>query len=124
MGCALPGGLGQAPARQAALKAGLPRSVEATTVNKMCGSGMQAAVMAADTLAAGSADVVIAGGMESMTNAPYLLAKHRSGARIGHDVVKDSMYLDGLEDAYSPGKLMGAFAEETDRKSTRLNSSH
>lgn len=113
MGCVLPGGLGQAPARQAALKAGLPRSVEATTVNKMCGSGMQAAVMAADTLAAGSADVVIAGGMESMTNAPYLLAKHRSGARIGHDVVKDSMYLDGLEDAYSPGKLMGAFAEET-----------
>src|SRR3546814_2468922 len=90
MGCVLPGGLGQAPARQAALKAGLPRSVEATTVNKMCGSGMQAAVMAADTLAAGSADVVIAGGMESMTNAPYLLAKHRSGARIGHDVVKDS----------------------------------
>src|SRR3546814_18904719 len=113
MGCVLPGGLGQAPARQAALKAGLPRSVEATTVNKMCGSGMQAAVMAADTLAAGSADVVIAGGMESMTNAPYLLAKHRSGARIGHDVVKDQMSLDGLEDAYPPGKLMGAFAEET-----------
>src|SRR3546814_14478089 len=79
----------------------------------MCGTGMQAAVMAADTLAAGSADVVIAGGMESMTNAPYLLAKHRSGARIGHDVVKDSMYLDGLEDAYSPGQLMGAFAEDT-----------
>ena len=111
MGCVLPGGLGQAPARQAALKAGLPMSVEATTVNKMCGSGMQAAIMAAEALASGTADVVVAGGMESMSNAPYLLAKHRSGARIGHDVVKDSMYLDGLEDAYT-GKLMGAFAEE------------
>jgi acetyl-CoA C-acetyltransferase len=115
MGCVLPAGLGQAPARQAALGAGLPKSVEATTVNKMCGSGMQAAIMAHDTLAAGSADIVVAGGMESMTNAPYLLAKHRGGARIGHDVVKDSMYLDGLEDAYTPGKLMGAFAEESAR---------
>ncbi|MBO9376834.1 acetyl-CoA C-acyltransferase [Sphingomonas histidinilytica] len=115
MGCVLPGGLGQAPARQAALGAGLPRSVEATTVNKMCGSGMQAAIMAHDALAAGSADVIVAGGMESMSNAPYLLAKHRSGARIGHDVVKDSMYLDGLEDAYTPGKLMGAFAEDSAR---------
>ena len=113
MGCVLPAGLGQAPARQAALKAGLPKSVEATTVNKMCGSGMQAAILAHDLLAAGSAEIVIAGGMESMTNAPYLLAKHRGGARIGHDRVMDSMYLDGLEDAYDSGKLMGAFAEET-----------
>jgi acetyl-CoA C-acetyltransferase len=113
MGCVLPAGLGQAPARQAALKGGLPKSVEATTINKMCGSGMQAAIMAHDMLAAGSAQIVIAGGMESMTNAPYLLAKHRGGARIGHDRVLDSMYLDGLEDAYDGGKLMGAFAEET-----------
>jgi acetyl-CoA C-acetyltransferase len=113
MGCVLPAGLGQAPARQAALKAGLPKSVEATTVNKMCGSGMQAAILAHDLLAAGSAEIVIAGGMESMTNAPFLLAKHRGGARIGHDRVLDSMYLDGLEDAYDSGKLMGAFAEET-----------
>jgi acetyl-CoA C-acetyltransferase len=111
MGCVLPAGLGQAPARQAALAAGLPYSVQATTVNKMCGSGMQAAVMAHDALAAGTADLVVAGGMESMTNAPYLLAKHRGGARIGHDVVKDSMYLDGLEDAYEAGTLMGVFAE-------------
>ncbi len=113
MGCVLPAGLGQAPARQAALGAGLPKSVEATTVNKMCGSGMQAAIMAHDALLAGSADVVVAGGMESMTGAPYLMAKHRGGARIGHDQIWDSMYLDGLEDAYSPGKLMGAFAEDT-----------
>ena len=115
MGCVLPAGLGQAPARQAALGAGLPRSVEATTVNKMCGSGMQAAIMADEALRAGSADVVIAGGMESMTNAPYLLPKHRGGARIGHDRIMDSMMLDGLEDAYEPGKAMGAFAEETAR---------
>ena len=113
MGCVLPAGLGQAPARQAALKAGLGQHVEATTVNKMCGSGMQAAIMAADALAAGSVELLVAGGMESMTNAPYLSMKHRSGARIGHDVLKDHMYLDGLEDAYEPGKLMGAFAEET-----------
>ena len=115
MGCVLPAGLGQAPARQAALGAGLPKGVEATTVNKMCGSGMQAAIMAHDALAAGSADVIVAGGMESMTNSPYLLTKHRGGARIGHDSIKDSMYLDGLEDAYTPGKLMGAFAEDTAR---------
>jgi len=115
MGCVLPAGLGQAPARQAALGAGLPLHVEATTVNKMCGSGMQAAIMAHDMLAAGSASLVVAGGMESMTGAPYLMAKHRGGARIGHDVISDSMYLDGLEDAYAPGKLMGAFAEETAR---------
>uniref|UniRef100_UPI0025E713AD acetyl-CoA C-acyltransferase n=1 Tax=uncultured Caulobacter sp. TaxID=158749 RepID=UPI0025E713AD len=112
-GCVLPAGLGQAPARQAALGAGLPLSVEATTVNKMCGSGMQAAIMAYDSLAAGSVDVVVAGGMESMTGAPYLMSKHRGGARIGHDQMWDSMYLDGLEDAYTPGKLMGAFAEDT-----------
>ncbi|RAK60477.1 acetyl-CoA C-acetyltransferase [Phenylobacterium hankyongense] len=113
MGCVLPAGLGQAPARQAALGAGLPKSVQATTVNKMCGSGMQAAILAHDALAAGSVDVVVAGGMESMTNAPYLLQKHRAGARIGHDTTYDSMYLDGLEDAYEPGRLMGSFAEET-----------
>jgi acetyl-CoA C-acetyltransferase len=115
MGCVLPAGLGQAPARQAALGAGLPLSVEATTVNKMCGSGMQATIMAHDALLAGTAEIMIAGGMESMSNAPYLLTKHRAGARIGHDAVKDSMYLDGLEDAYDPGKLMGAFAEESAR---------
>jgi acetyl-CoA C-acetyltransferase len=113
MGCVLPAGLGQAPARQAAIKAGLPNHIEATTVNKMCGSGMQAAMMAADTLAAGSADLVVAGGMESMTGAPYLTMRHRGGARIGHDRLMDHMYLDGLEDAYEPGRLMGSFAEET-----------
>jgi len=115
MGCVLPAGLGQAPARQAALGAGLPISVEATTVNKMCGSGMQAAIMAHDALAAGTADIIVAGGMESMTNAPYLMTKHRGGARIGHDTISDSMYLDGLEDAYEPGRLMGSFAEDTAR---------
>jgi acetyl-CoA C-acetyltransferase len=115
MGCVLPAGLGQAPARQAALGAGLPKSVEATTVNKMCGSGMQAAIMAHDALAAGSADIVIAGGMESMTNAPYALPKMRAGARIGHDRIVDTMMLDGLEDAYTPGKAMGAFAEDAVR---------
>ncbi len=113
MGCVLPAGLGQAPARQAALGAGLGQNVEATTVNKMCGSGLQAAAMAHDALKAGTADVIVAGGMESMTGAPYVMAKHRSGARIGHDVISDTMYLDGLEDAYTPGKLMGAFAEDT-----------
>ena len=113
MGCVLPAGLGQAPARQAALGAGLPNSVEAVTVNKMCGSGMQAAILAHDALAAGSADIVVAGGMESMTNAPYLMTKHRGGARIGHDTMFDHMYLDGLEDAYEPGRLMGSFAEES-----------
>jgi acetyl-CoA C-acetyltransferase len=113
MGCVLPAGLGQAPARQAALGAGLPRSVEATTVNKMCGSGLQAAILAHDALAAGSAEIIIAGGMESMTGAPYLSARHRGGARIGHDQLFDHMYLDGLEDAYEPGRLMGSFAEES-----------
>ncbi|WP_294278156.1 acetyl-CoA C-acyltransferase [uncultured Sphingomonas sp.] len=113
MGCVLPAGLGQAPARQAVLKAGLPQSVEATTVNKMCGSGMQAVIMAAEALAAGSARVIVAGGMESMTGAPFLLPKHRGGARIGHDRVLDSMMMDGLEDAYDRGKPMGAFAEDS-----------
>jgi acetyl-CoA C-acetyltransferase len=113
MGCVLPAGLGQAPARQAALGAGLAKSTEAVTINKMCGSGMQAAMMAADAIAAGSADVIVAGGMESMSNAPYLSKKHRAGARIGHDVIYDHMMLDGLEDAYEPGRAMGTFAEET-----------
>ena len=111
MGCVLPAGLGQAPARQAALGAGLSLGVHASTVNKMCGSGMQTAIMAYDALRAGTADVIVAGGMESMTNAPYLLQKHRGGARFGHDVVKDSMALDGLEDAYEAGTPMGEFAE-------------
>jgi acetyl-CoA C-acetyltransferase len=113
MGCVLPAGLGQAPARQAAIGAGLGTHVEGTTVNKMCGSGMQAAIMGHDALAAGSADLLVAGGMESMSNAPYLSKKHRGGARIGHDTLYDHMYLDGLEDAYEPGRLMGSFAEET-----------
>ncbi len=113
MGCVLPAGQGQAPARQAVLKAGLPQDVGCTTINKMCGSGMQAAVMAHDAILAGSVDIMIAGGMESMTNAPYLLAKMRGGMRIGHGQVMDSMFLDGLEDAYDRGKLMGVFAEQT-----------
>jgi acetyl-CoA C-acetyltransferase len=115
MGCVLAAGLGQAPARQAALGAGLPTSAEATTINKMCGSGMQAAIMAYDALAAGSIDVAIAGGMESMTNAPYALPKHRAGARMGHDRIIDTMMMDGLEDAYEPGKAMGVFAEDAVR---------
>jgi acetyl-CoA C-acetyltransferase len=113
MGCVLPAGLGQAPARQAALGAGLGQHVEATTVNKMCGSGLQAVMMAADSIKAGSADIIVAGGMESMTGAPYLMNKHRGGARIGHDVIVDSMMMDGLEDAYQPGKPMGSFAQDT-----------
>ncbi|MCW3849061.1 acetyl-CoA C-acyltransferase [Sphingomonas sp. LB-2] len=113
MGCVLPAGLGQAPARQAARYAGLGDHVEAVTVNKMCGSGMMAAMMAADAIGAGSADMIVAGGMESMSNAPYLSKKHRSGARIGHDTVYDHMMLDGLEDAYEPGRAMGTFAEDT-----------
>ncbi|KAK0359907.1 hypothetical protein LTR94_029412, partial [Friedmanniomyces endolithicus] len=113
MGCVLPAGLGQAPARQAAIKAGLPKSVQATTVNKVCGSGMQTVIMGAEAIAAGSADVIVAGGMESMTNAPYILKKHRSGARIGHDTAYDHMFLDGLEDAYEAGRAMGTFAQET-----------
>lgn len=113
MGCVLPAGLGQAPARQAAIKAGLPKSVQATTVNKVCGSGMQTVIMGAEALAAGSIDLIVAGGMESMTNAPYLLKKHRSGARIGHDTAYDHMFLDGLEDAYEAGRAMGTFAQDT-----------
>ena len=112
MGCVLPAGQGQAPARQAALKAGLPLGAGATTVNKMCGSGMKAAMLAHDLLLAGSADVIVAGGMESMTNAPYLLPKARGGFRMGHGQVMDSMFLDGLEDAYDKGRLMGTFAED------------
>lgn len=115
MGCVLPAGLGQAPARQAALGAGLGLTTQATTVNKMCGSGMQAAIMAHEALAAGAADIIVAGGMESMTNAPYALPKHRAGARIGHDRIIDTMMMDGLEDAYEPGKAMGVFAEEAVR---------
>ncbi len=110
MGCVLPAGLGQAPARQAALKAGLPVSVEATTVNKVCGSGMQTVIMGAEALASGAIDMVVSGGMESMTNAPYLSRKHRSGARAGHDTLYDHMFLDGLEDAYD-GSAMGIFAQ-------------
>ncbi len=112
MGCVLPAGQGQAPARQAGFAAGLPESVPATTLNKMCGSGMQAVMMAADAIRAGSAEVVVAGGMESMTNAPYLLPRMRSGARLGHAQALDHMFLDGLENAYDKGRLMGTFAED------------
>ena len=112
MGCVLPAGQGQAPARQAGFSAGLGEEVPATTLNKMCGSGMKAAMMAFDQIALGHSDIVIAGGMESMTNAPYLLPKMRGGARIGHGQVIDSMFLDGLEDAYDKGRLMGTFAED------------
>ncbi|CAD5377930.1 Acetyl-CoA acetyltransferase [Pseudomonas sp. OF001] len=112
MGCVLPAGIGQAPARQAALGAGLSRSTVCTTLNKMCGSGMQTVILAHDLLRAGSADVVVAGGMESMSNAPYLLDKARAGYRMGHGKVLDHMFLDGLEDAYDKGRLMGTFAED------------
>ncbi len=113
MGCVLSAGLGQAPARQAAIGAGLGHRVPCTTVSKVCGSGMQAAILANDTIKAGSARVIVAGGMESMTNAPHLLPAGRGGQRLGHGVTKDHMFLDGLEDAYEPGRLMGSFAEET-----------
>ena len=112
MGCVLPAGQGQAPARQASLGAGLPLGAGCTTVNKMCGSGMKAAMVATDLLRAGSADVVVAGGMESMSNAPYLLDRARSGYRMGHGRALDHMFLDGLEDAYDKGRLMGTFAED------------
>jgi acetyl-CoA C-acetyltransferase len=112
MGCVLPAGQGQAPARQAALGAGLPPAVPCTTVNKMCGSGMKTVMLAYDGLHARPNDIVVAGGMESMTNAPYLLAKMRGGARLGHAQVQDHMFLDGLEDAYDKGRLMGSFAED------------
>ncbi len=111
-GCVLPAGQGQAPARQASLKAGLPLATGCTTVNKMCGSAMEAAILAHDALVAGSDEVIVAGGMESMSNAPYLMPKARSGYRMGHQTVYDHMFLDGLEDAYDKGRLMGTFAEE------------
>ncbi|MFW8635921.1 thiolase family protein [Cribrihabitans pelagius] len=116
MGCVLPAGQGQAPARQAGFAAGLGEEVPATTLNKMCGSGMKAAMIAFDQIALGQADTMIAGGMESMTNAPYLLPKMRGGARIGHGQVVDHMFLDGLEDAYDKGRLMGTFAEDCAEK--------
>ena len=111
-GCVLPAGQGQAPARQASIKAGLPLATGCTTVNKMCGSAMEAAILAHDALAAGSCDVVVAGGMESMTNAPYLMPRARAGYRMGHQTVYDHMFVDGLEDAYDKGRLMGTFAED------------
>ena len=116
MGCVLPAGQGQAPARQASLGAGLPLGTGCTTVNKMCGSGMKAAMLAHDILATGNADVIVAGGMESMTNAPYLLPKARAGLRMGHGQVIDHMFYDGLEDAYDKGRLMGSFAEDCAQK--------
>ncbi|WGI21703.1 acetyl-CoA C-acyltransferase [Amylibacter sp. IMCC11727] len=116
MGCVLPAGLGQAPARQAGFAAGLGIDVPATTVNKMCGSGMKTVMMAHDQLALGNADIMVAGGMESMSLSPYILPKMRSGARLGHGEVKDHMFLDGLEDAYDKGRLMGTFAEDCAEK--------
>src|SRR5262245_63957245 len=113
MGCVLPAGLGQAPARQASLGAGLPPSTGCTTINKVCGSGMKAAMLAHDLIALGTNQVMIAGGMESMSNAPYLLPKARAGLRVGHGDVKDHMFLDGLEDAYDPGRRMGTFAADS-----------
>ncbi|MBA3536677.1 MAG: acetyl-CoA C-acyltransferase [Tatlockia sp.] len=112
-GCVLQAGIGQAPARQAALKAGIPDSTNATTINKMCGSGMKAVMLAHDLIKAGSANIILASGMESMSNAPYLLGKARAGYRLGHGELKDHMFLDGLEDAYERGQLMGCFAEAT-----------
>jgi len=116
MGCVLPAGLGQAPARQAALKAGIPNSTPCTTVNKVCGSGMKSIMFAHDMLLVGSNDVMIAGGMESMSNAPYMLLKGRQGYRLGHGQLMDHMMMDGLEDAYEKGQAMGVFAEQTVKK--------
>ncbi|MCP5382519.1 MAG: acetyl-CoA C-acyltransferase [Kordiimonadaceae bacterium] len=116
MGCVLPAGIGQAPARQASVGAGIPLSTPCVTVNKMCGSGMETVILAHNAISAGAAEIIVAGGMESMSNAPYLLTKMRSGARIGHTDAKDHMFLDGLEDAYDKGKLMGVFAEKTAEK--------
>jgi len=113
MGCVLPAGVGQAPARQASIAAGIPNATPCTTVNKVCGSGMKAAMLGHDAILAGSSRIVVAGGMESMSNAPYLLAKARSGYRMGHGQIYDHMFLDGLEDAYDRGCLMGKFAEDT-----------
>ena len=115
MGCVLPAGLGQAPARQAALGAGLPESVPCATLNKVCGSGMKTVMLGHDAIRAGSASIVVAGGMESMSNAPYLMAKARGGYRLGHGQLLDHMFLDGLEDAYDKGRLMGSFADDTAR---------
>ena len=113
MGCVLPAGMGQAPARQAAIGAGIPNTSGATTINKMCGSGMRAAMIANDQLLAGSSLISLAGGIESMSNAPYILPKVRDGLRMGHGKVQDHMFIDGLEDAYEPGRLMGSYAEAT-----------
>lgn len=113
IGCVLQAGIGQAPARQSAKMAGIPDSIGATTINKMCGSGMKSIMLAHDLIKAGSAEVVLAGGMESMSNAPYLLQKARGGYRLGHGALKDSMFLDGLEDAYDKGQLMGLYADKT-----------
>jgi acetyl-CoA C-acetyltransferase len=113
MGCVLPAGLGQAPARQVALSAGLPQSTQATTVNKMCGSGLQAAILAHDRIKAGGASIILAGGMESMSNAPHLLSRQRQGIKFGNGTIIDSMSRDGLEDAYEPGALMGQFADRS-----------
>ncbi|MEM7465775.1 MAG: acetyl-CoA C-acyltransferase [Pseudomonadota bacterium] len=115
MGCVLPAGLGQAPARQASLNAGIPDTTGCVTINKMCGSGMKAVMMGHDAIAAGSADMIVAGGMESMTNAPYILPKLRGGQRLGHGEVLDHMFIDGLEDAYEKGRLMGSYAEATSK---------
>src|SRR5207249_2625155 len=127
MGCVLPAGQGQAPARQASLGAGLPLAAGCTTVNKMCGSGMKAAMFAHDLLAIQSFEIIVAGGMESMTNAPYLLPKARAGLRMGHGQVIDHMFYDGLEDAYDKGRLMGSFARTAPRSTlfqekARINS--
>src|SRR4051812_1999170 len=116
MGNVLPAGLGQAPARQASLAAGLPEATGCTTINKVCGSGMKAAMLGADMIALGTNRIMVTGGMESMTNAPYLLPKARGGLRLGHAEIKDRMFLDGLEDAYDPGRLMGTYAEDTAAK--------
>ena len=113
MGCVLPAGQGQAPARQASIGAGVPKDVGATTINKMCGSGMKAVMLANDMILSGNERIIVAGGMESMTNAPYLFDRARAGYRMGHGRTIDHMFLDGLEDAYEPGKLMGVFAEQT-----------
>jgi acetyl-CoA C-acetyltransferase len=116
MGNVLPAGVGQAPARQASFAAGLPESTGCTTINKVCGSGMKAAMLAADLIAQGTSRIMVSGGMESMSNAPYLLPKARGGFRLGHGEIKDHMFLDGLEDAYDPGRLMGTYAEDTAAK--------
>ena len=116
MGCVLPAGVGQAPVRQASIGAGIPMNTGATTVNKVCGSGMKAVMLGMDIIKAGSAGIIAAGGMESMTNAPYLLPRARAGMRLGHGQVMDHMFLDGLEDAYDKGRLMGTYAEATATK--------